>query len=644
MLEVKFNYENGGIESIVNSDDENKMNWVDGKSTWGLIKDGEHLRVDAVNVVDGGIDAVYYTKHLEVKAQRRIYGDVLHEKYTFKSALGCDVMFNRGGVGIYATFNDSYSSASICMKKRCNTHLWCALNSSYINAVKMGPCDFGLALVLTAGSLDTYSVERDPTEESNDRGDFILHPTPFALMPGETMSIEWELFFYKNGELRQRLNEYPSIISVDSEYFTRFVGQNIEFSVNRGNASVMLDGKDTEVKTAGNCTYVCYAPERLGHHEFIISARGVTTKAEFFVQMPFRELARRRAEFIVKHQQYNRPGSALDGAYLIYDNQDKCVIFDNLNGDYNASRERLVMGLFIAKYLQYEHDPVIYDSLMKYYRFITREFYDEDTGEVYNTIGKDPSVKRLYNAPWMSLMTMEMYKLTNDPTYLDKMFKLLEVYYSIGGERFYPNGISMYETVDVLRKAGKTDKAGRLIKMYEKHVANIVMNGTNYPEHEVRYEQTIVSPAAMLTAQMYMLNHDPKLLEECKRHIEVLERFNGSQPSHYLNDLAIRHWDAFYFGKRRIYGDTFPHTASVHTSNAFLHYSMISGDREYERRAYSGAFNSLSLFNPDGSASCTRNHPLTINGVRGEYYDEFANEQDGYLYFMIKYFGMLERG
>ena len=32
--------------------------------------------------------------------------------------------------------------------------------------------------------------------------------------------------------------------------------------------------------------------------------------------------------------------------------------------------------------------------------FVLREFIDIETGMVYDTIGKDPAVVRLYNAPW----------------------------------------------------------------------------------------------------------------------------------------------------------------------------------------------------------------------------------------------------
>ena len=215
-------------------------------------------------------------------------------------------------------------------------------------------------------------------------------------------------------------------------------------------------------------------------------------------------------------------------------------------------------------------------------------------------------------------------------------------YYSIGGERFYPNGLSMYETVTALQKAGMTDMAEQLTAMYRKHVDTIVAIGLQYPEHEVKYEQTIVTPAVTLIAQMYQLTHDQKLLDACRKQLMILEKFNGRQPTHLMHDLAIRHWDGYWFGKRMLYGDTFPHSASVHTSNAFLHYALITGDEQWKQRAFCGARNNLSVYRPDGSASCTRLHPLTMNGVRGEYYDEFANEQDGLLYFLVKFYGFME--
>lgn len=637
-FDIQFNETDGTVAALRYPGDPDGMNWVEGTAAFGMVQGAQ---VVSVEKTAHGVHAVYETPHLRITVDRELRGERYCERYRFEDRLDVDVFFNRGKVGIYTTFNDNYDRAGVCMTQKCHTHIWCGRNSSYIRAVKMGPFPVGLGLVLTEGSLDTYSIaNREQT--SNDRGDFVLHPAVFNLRPGEKMTVAWELFWFEDGHFFDAIEKYDSVLTVDAPQYTVFEGEEIAFSVNRPDVAVKLDGAAVPAETREGRTFVRYAPQRLGDHTFVLQYGDRETIAQFFVQIPFKTLARRRAEFIMNHQQFHRAGDSLDGAYLIYDNEDKCPVYDEIFSDYNACRERIGMGLFMAKYLQYDRDERLYESLMQYYAFVAREFFDEETGAVYNAVGKNSACKRLYNAPWMSVFMLEMYNLTGDTVFLDRMFMLLEIYYSIGGERFYPNGLSMYETVTALQKAGMTEKAERLTAMYRKHVDTIVSIGLQYPEHEVKYEQTIVTPAVTLIAQMYQLTHDPKLLDACREQLMILEKFNGRQPTHLMHDLAIRHWDGYWFGKRMLYGDTFPHSASVHTSNAFLHYALITGDEQWKQRAFCGARNNLSVYRLDGSASCTRLHPLTMNGVRGEYYDEFANEQDGLLYFLIKFYGLME--
>lgn len=635
-----FDGKSGGLAFVRDPLDEHSMNWVEGKRVFGEIKGGSLV---ACTVYGDSCEAVYKTKRLTVRVKRWFEGGKYRERYEFKNEGEVDAFFGRGDVGIYATFNDDYQPASVSMTKRCNAHIWCGGEVGWVNAVKMGPYPRSLALVLTRGSLDTYGVERDLSQSSNDRGDFILYLTPFRLRPKRSEVVEWEMFFYPHGEFINTLKSYD-IPVVESDLYTVYLGEKIRFTVSKPNAEIYLNGERIAATSDGEKTLVEYEPKERGDYTFTVKACGKTTTARFFAQIPFRELVKKRVEFIIDRQQFRSKGDQLDGAYLIYDNEDGLLVYDEIFFDFNASRERLVMGLLVAKYVQYfPDDEKARDSLTRYYEFVSREFFDEESGAVFNAVGKNPTAKRLYNAPWMSVFTLEMYNVTGDGRFLDLMVKLLRVYYSIGGEKFYPNGLSLYETVEALKKAGRTAEADEIAGYYRKHVDNIVANGIAYPEHEVRYEQTIVTPAVNMIAQEYLITRDESLIGECAKHIDVLERFNGCQPSHMLNDLAIRHWDGYWFGKRMTYGDTFPHSASVHTSDAFLHYYWISGDEEYRKRAICGARNCLSLFGADGSAHTSFVYPLTCNGVRCEYYDPFANEQDGYLYFMIKFFGELDR-
>lgn len=648
---IAYNPFDGTVESLVHTADADAMNWVQGSQGWGTVRDSgktrlkvkdlhpAHAQMSEYTAIPGGIKVVYNTYNLKITVTRQIVEDKYVESYTFKNILPTDVFFGKGALGIYTTFNDSYENSRICMTNRCHTHIWCGNNSTYIKAIKMGTYSHGLGLVLTKGSIDSYSVER--IQDTPDRGDFILHPSPFNLMPGEEYTLEWELFWFEEGIFEELLGQYDNIVRINAEEYTVFNNEKIRFSVSKSDAGVYLDGERVPVSSNDGKTYVCFEPRRLGEHEFEIRYGDYTTYARFFVQIPFEELVKKRVEFIVNHQQFNRPGSSLDGAYMIYDNQDKCIIFDDENPDFNACRERLVMGLLVAKYLQMRPAEKIYRSLMRYYDFVVREFYDEETGTVYNTIGKNPAFKRLYNAPWMSIFMMEMYNLTGDKKYLLNMVKLLKVYYSIGGDKFYPNGLSMYESVDALHRAGMAKEADEITALYKKHAENIINTGVFYPAHEAPYEQTIVTPAVTLLSQVYMIENDERILNECKGHLKILEKFNGRQPDFHMYENSIRHWDAFYFGKRKNFGDTFPHAAAIHTANSYLHYAHISGDKDYLKRAVTCARNMLCLYTPKGEGTMAYVYPLYVNDVRCGYYDEFSNEQDGVMYYLIKYYGFL---
>ena len=75
---------------------------------------------------------------------------------------------------------------------------------------------------------------------------------------------------------------------------------------------------------------------------------------------------------------------------------------------------------------------------------------------------------------------------------------------------------------------------------------------------EVNYEQSIVAPAADLLLSVYIITADTVWLEAAKLQLDILDLFNGFQPDYHLHETAIRHWDGYWFGKRRIYGEYFP--------------------------------------------------------------------------------------
>ena len=190
--------------------------------------------------------------------------------------------------------------------------------------------------------------------------------------------------------------------------------------------------------------------------------------------------------------------------------------------------------------------------------------------------------------------------------------------------------------MEELKKAGWRKEEEELTALFLGHADRMLERGTDYPASEVNYEQSIVAPAADILLSAYLLSGEEKYLRAGEEQLAVLELFNGFQPDWHLYETAIRHWDGYWFGKRRIYGDTFPHYWSVLTGNVFELYGRITKDPAWLKRAEDSRRGVLGLIFPDGRASCACVFPHTVNGVRGEFFDEYANDQDWGLYYYLR--------
>lgn len=172
--------------------------------------------------------------------------------------------------------------------------------------------------------------------------------------------------------------------------------------------------------------------------------------------------------------------------------------------------------------------------------------------------------------------------------------------------------------------------------LYREHADRMCERDICYPASEVNYEQSIVAPAADILLSVYVLTGDAKYLKAAERQIRILELFNGMQPDYHLHEVAVRHWDGYWFGKKRYFGDTFPHYWSALTGNVFELYGRITGNSAYLERAENSRRAVLMMFFADGRASCAYLYPFQINGREGEFYDAYANDQDWGLYFYLK--------
>ena len=626
-LDVTFDRSNGGVASIVLSSDTNRMNWAKGTGTWGTIRaysgaietpdwsdlhrNPPLMRFESLAVTGATAVARYSAGALKATVTRTLRDGALFETYAFTNEGYAPRYFLRGHLGILATFNDSYDRADVCMRERCHAHVHAHGEKAFVHAVRMSPGADDVVLEMTEGALDGYSVRRIRREYSNDRGDFVLHPAPFVLRQGETRRFSWKVSAWRPGA-------FVPPVRVRRE--TCFPGETFEIA-----------------DAAGVHRVPATAPGEL-------EAFG----ARLYVSAPFGNLVDAAVRHIVDRQQVRDERSPLDGAFVIWDDEEKRQYFDDVFGDHNACRERIHMGILLARWLQTHRDGKVRAALDRFVRYVFREFVDLETGAVYNSLGHDPSFVRLYNAPWAALLMCELHRLDPQPRYLDAMERTMRRYYAGGGGKFYASADVMADVIPILERAGRD--ATDLRADYREHVYNILANGRDYPAHEVRYEQGTVALAAMMLARYLLTVEDePKVRAGLDLQLSMLTRFDGDQPDHCSGGVAIRHWDDYWFGKSRLYGDTL-HYWSVLSGCAYALAAKVTGDASWRDRADRCFRNLLCLYRPDGFGSAARLLPLSVtmlgpdgNDVapaeRGEHFDAWSNDQYTGLYYMIRHAG-----
>lgn len=622
----------GYMTSLSHNEDKDQMNWIEGKRLWGEV------------VCPAAI-------HVEIKREFTKDGN-LRESFQFTNNTSFPVFFEKTDLGIYTTFNDNYQEASECLEKRCHTHIFCGEEASYVMALRMSGRGPHLGMKFLKGSVLSYSVERNLEQRSNDRGDFILHPHIAKLEPEAGIEIQRELFWFETKEeFYEELLRTQGFPVVFPDQCTYFKGESMRFKI-----AIRDTGKKEAVRLQYNGMNIPYRAEvkdgirwvsaylmadREGEYRIDIQAEGKKTFLCLYCCAVLDKMAERRCRFLALKQQMHDVSSHLDGAYLIYDREEDSLYYSHQD-DHNGGRERLAMGSIMAFWQRLHPDGELKKSLEKYERYVYRELYDREKGTVYNDICHNLEWNRLYNYPWMAQFQLELYKLKGEGEYLMDAYKVMEQYYMQGGISFYGIGIPVTELYKELEGAGMGSEAGRILSFAECHADNVLQNGVHYPESEVAYEQSIVAPAVSILLQGYEITRNTAYLDEAKRQLKVLSLFNGRQPDYHLFENAIRHWDGFWFGKYRRYGDTFPHYWSVLTGVEYIRYEILTGDSRYRKRAAASIRGCLNLFFPDGFASSAMVFPEKINGEAGHYYDPWANDQDWALYYALKYRSFLE--
>ena len=489
----------------------------------------------------------------------------------------------------------------------------------------------GLGLVLTQGSVSGYSLEN--AKSSDDRGAIILHPAPMTLAPGASSTVSWVVLAQAGwDDFFRQAAAIPAFVQMTASDYTLELGRSVSVAATFSGPikpHLNADGHPLASKLRGHVLTATYRPASPGEHVVSFVSPDATTFLRIFVTPPPMDLIAARVKFIVEHQQRNAPGTPLDGAYLVYDNETGQQICD-AGADHDAGRERVGMGCLIARYLLVCKDPALAKelraSLDRYYRYVNNELTDE-SGTVYNDVGRQ-ATGRLYNYPWVAELHLLMYKVTGNVECLHRFVKTCDQLYSHGGAHFYPIGMPMLEGLTALKSAGLTAEYDDLLRLFSVHADQIASSGVHIPSEEVAYEQSIVGPAVQILTEAYLATGKPGYLDSANTLLPLLKAFDGRQPDYHLNDIGIRHWDDYWFGKTHQFGDTFPHYWTTITAVAFHDLARAEHDPALDVRAGKIVANNLCLFRPDGQASCAYLYPDTVNGTPGRLYDAWANDQD----------------
>lgn len=601
----------GNVKEIVFSKDPKQMNWLREEFPYAEVKCPSEFSAEVQNEKDG---------------------DVLTTKIVVSYNGAHPYFTNAGSIGVSFPLQDRYTDSVTCRDYRCHAHIFCGENTSYIMALRMGGAAPHLGMVLTKGSLSAYSIERDLKLQSNDRGCFWLHPSAQEFAPGDTMKLEWKVFPHRGREdFREKLRAFPRVILVDAEQYVIYPGETSKVTIEPTFPAekVTINGASLE-KTENSVYEYLFENEKTGEYVLSICADEVKTTCRLLVQERPETLAAKRCAFIVDHQQYHGKIKELQGAYLPYDNEEKILVCTSEN-DFNAGRERTGMGVLIARALQQnllKDREKAEQSLREYHAFYLRELVNASTGLVCNCSGKDNSYFRLYNYPWAVTFFLECWKLWGEKEDLKTAVHITEKFYEQDGFRFYPIEMPIVMLCHELEKAGEQKDLKTVRDLFRCHADQLIEIGTAYPASEVNYEQSIVQPAAEVILQVYEVTGEEKYLRGAEQQIAVLELFDGQQPDYHLHETAIRHWDGYWFGKRRVFGDTFPHYWSAENGRTFKRYARLTGNEEYNIRGEHSLRGVLSMFFEDGTATCAYLYPYSVNGQKTDFADPYANDQD----------------
>lgn len=631
--------------------DRQQYDWVTDNYGWGLgyltINGEPSAWHTPAKVSSDGATLSYQAGGISIEVSRRLKKGELLETYTFRNT-GTEAA-DITDCGIYTPWNDNYPDAETCIKSRCNAHIWAGDNAAYVFALRMGDDGSGaargggnLGLIVTEGAVADYEVwERGRQKAySNFRGVISLMIPDQTLAPGGSYTVGWTILEHSGRDdfRRKLLNHGSAIVESDKFVFQQGEEAKVYFRSKSRLSSAAVGGEAVQTASDETGTYATFEASTLGEQDVVFSyGKGRTTHATILTVSGYDNLLSARADFILSRQQMNLRTDPRNGAYMVYDNELQQIYTNDgkrASSDTDEGRERVGMGLFLATWYRQHPSAELLHSLERYAAFIRNQLQTSD----YTTRSQVgcKGVHRGYNYPWVASFYFAMYEITGKKQYASYGYHTLRALFRNFGYGFYCINMPVLSSLDALQDAALTAERDTLLSDYARTAGIFMDNGLNFPKFEVNYEQSIVAPAVEFLLEYYLATGDERYLSAAREMLPVAENFCGFQPHYRMHEIAIRHWDGYWFGKRQFFGDVFPHYWSCINAMAYHCYALATGDDSYQRRAEEIVRNNLSNVSEDGSGSCAFVFPRRVNGLPAHFADPYANDQDWALYYYLQ--------
>ena len=691
---------NGAMTKLICSDDAYKANclllpedepWMSENKQWGLgfvtsghqricIEECKEVKImenKAVSryelfytepnfhvVWNGDFTKSKIDRHITVLVTRKLENDGLYETFEFINHSDRYVVLDE--VGIYSSFRDTYSVEKNALSLHFNQHICTCGDLCYIEAHRQNEHAPHVGLISLEGTFETYQL--DDICNSNIRGVVALISKDVRIAAHQKKCFKRVIVrFSDRKEFQKKLCSYTGYPVMDYGVMTLEKGEDICISVQeKGQLSnIKIEG---EILACVDNRYT-YTPAETGVYQGRVKYDDKMAKITFKVIDSPKVLLKKRADFIVNHQQVNDREDPRYGAFVPYDIErekmlktEEAELYYHSVPDRNDARERMGMGAFLAAYARLTGDMSYLSSLLRYRDFLLKYIVDVN-GDVWDSYLRRDSEKyyktilllvpqehidmrfRTFNSSFICPFFIEMYLLTKDIFYAEMAIKIMECYYKKCTDAgFMPN---IFELKTELRKNGCYEFENR-IRDIEKSAGNVVdtirKTGENYEAGETAYEHGAPACNLEFLTSYYLVNPDEHAAEAINGELVRTLSFEGEQPHFNQNGIPIRHWDAYWFGKYEIWGDTMVHWISSMSACSYLNYYLMTGNKDYVKKAKKIFMSNLALINRDGSAYNSYIFNEKSNGRCAGRYDPLSNDQDWAYYYYLKCCERYEKG